>query len=125
MRHVQETNEDWPGDNLYRLHGFDHVYGRKVFGGYSTAFHQWYRSEASAVNKLNPQRMVFITLTSGGLKEQHQPYAGYWITEELALDALIREIKEWVKDKEGNMHFRRPPEAHSQTVTGVLALMDI
>jgi len=82
------------------------AYGRRSFVGYDRAF----------IEKPDGSRMVFVTLTSTGIKQEGAPYGGYYLTEELALDALDKAIQEWVDERfPGHIHWRKLPEARSET----------
>lgn len=72
-------------------------YGRVEYRGYDSAFFEY------------PKRIVFITLTSSGKKKEGDPFAGYFLSEELALDALDKEIQTWITNKPGAIHWRLEP----------------
>lgn len=88
------------------------MYNRDSYIGYHTSYFEYYDTEKPEEIK----RIIFVTLTSSGLKNEGQPFKGFFSTQELALDALDQEIREWIKDKPGNLQFRRLPESHKITV---------
>lgn len=62
------------------------------------------------------ERVIFITLVAGGgLKPEGSQMGWYFTTQEQAEDAMDETIKRYVADRVGHIHWRRRPEARSET----------
>lgn len=78
-------------------------YGRMSFIGYDRGFYEF-----------PTHRIVFITITSTGNKREGERFSGYYISRELAEDAFDMIMRDWLKDKPGNLHWRYLPEARRE-----------
>lgn len=75
-------------------------FGRRSFTGYNRGYY----------DLPNGARLIFVTLTSTGVKEQGHEFGGYFLSKVAAKWYLDKAIEDYIKDKEGVLHWRMFPD---------------